>query len=315
MIRLASTTALLLAVGTAAAVPRAEARAAPSSTPAERSQTFVIEGDAALERGEHETAIDKYRAAYYGLPASQQTSYLGSIPVRNAMRAYDRLYAEAPSRVVLEQQLAFLADFLGRVEGDEGRVASIGETVVADLESKRREIERELARLAEAEMPAKPPATQPGEPELEAEETPEGDDGLAGPKPLPAEHEGTTSTAPGRPPCNCIGVGLTAAGGSLMAAGLSVGFFGLGTRISARKLVDEVNPTEEERADYLEDQDKNARNIVIVGSVILGAGVATLTAGVVHIVVRRRRSASEAKLTLVPRLGANGAGLALGGRF
>lgn len=288
---------------------------APSAQ--ERSAAFVADGDEAFERGDYEEAITKYRAAYYGLTPEQRTSYVGSIPVRNAMRAYALLLAERQDRRVLEQQLGFLTEFLESVRGTDGGVTRVGEQVVAQLEQTRAEAEQKLAALAQVVAPPPDPDDEggggdEGVPQETSGERSELDDEpefSVGPE---EEDDPLTRPAPLRP----LGLGLAIGGG--VTAGIGVGVMtGWWTvRRQARAEADatwpEGSPTYQ---DYLRAQWYRARRFLIAGTVLTGVGVAAAAAGTVILLVQRNRAADDVALGLAPALGPEGTGIQLAGRF
>ena len=118
-------------------------------TERERSQLLLAEGDTAYDDGRLDQAISKYRASYYGLSVEDQASYLGSLPVRKAMRAYEQRIAAEPDpatqRSLLQRQRVMLVEFLDAVASKQGAADEVGEDVIAELEDKRRAIEGALA--------------------------------------------------------------------------------------------------------------------------------------------------------------------------
>lgn len=274
----------------------------------ERSQAYVLEGDEALERGDYREAIAKYQAAFYGLSATERASYMGSIPVRNAMRAYDQLLQQNRDRAVVEQQLVLLRQFLDGVAGQPDAVEAIGQDVIDDLEALRQLLETELASPSEEATPVH----QPTPDEVD-------DGGLEVPEDQHQESDaGPTSDPPTARRPNWLGIGLTIGGGVVFAtgAGVSVGWWTV--RKQASEFADiepsfEMDPDARER--YLAGQEDEARKFLIAGSVLAGIGGATLIAGVTHIIVVRRRAkrrrAVSATLLVTPQT----AGFVLQSRF
>jgi hypothetical protein len=290
------------------ATPRpvlASSWAAPSASTQERSEAFVVDGDRALARGDYAEAVAKYRAAYYGLTAEQRTSYIGSIPVRNAMQAYELLLAERQDRRVLEQQLGFLAEFLESVRDRGDGVAQVGSDVIDALEETRVRAEKKLAALSQVVAPPRDPedpAIAAGEPAPKVE-----------PEPSPS-HEPIDAGPPSRP--DRLGLGLAIGGGVATGLGLGVMAGWWTVRRQAEAKADaEFGPDSGSpgRAEYLREQWYLARRYLVAGGVITGLGLATAAAGVVVILVRRGRGGGLAML--VPEVGPTGAGLRLAGRF
>lgn len=291
----------------------------------ERSQAFVIEGDEALEQGDYEEAINKYRAAYYGLSASQRISYLGSLPVRNAMRAYDLLRAGAPDQATLQQQLGFLTEFLAGVEARDDGVERVGADVVAELQRIREDLERELAARPEESGAGRPGGQpEPPEPPRESARMDELDDALTVVE-EPADEESAAMEASAGDPAedgdrtrtrDWLGIGLAIGGGAIMGVGTGVMVGRWTIRRQALTKADQTDwPSAAYRTAYLDGQDLRAQRFLIAGIVVLGVGTATLTAGVVHILMWRRARPETATLRVYPQLGTKTLGFGLSGRF
>lgn len=289
--------------------PPASARLmAPRCPPVQRSQAYVAEGDGALDRGDYQEAINKYRAAYYGLPPSERVSYVGSLSVRNAMQAFGLLFESKQDPVVLRRQLGFLNEFLDQVAAQEGGVEKVGATVIETLEGVREQVEQKLASLTKDDAP-QPEPPPPAKAE-DAEDQPPPP--VQPPAPDPARRE------PERAP-NWLGIGLTAGGGVLTAvgAGVLVGWWTVRQQAANYvELTPEYGEGTDARADYLAQQQQDAQAFRIAGSVLVSVGAATLTGGVVYLLLRRQRARrSTETLTLRPHLGPRSAGVAVGRRF
>lgn len=291
---------------------------APRVAAEDRSQAFVTDGDAAFERGDYEEAIAKYRAAYYGLDPAQRTSYLGSLPVRNAMRAYTLLIAERQDRVVLERQLAFLAEFLESVAAQDGGAEQVGAEVMAELEAVRADVQLKLARLSQVVAP--PPgavtAPTPNPADAPSQGAPPTTEAAAEPEPgaSPVAID-SLAPPPGRDP---LGLGLAIGGGVTagIGAGVMVGWWTVRRQAEAeadRVFGPDPSPARDE---YLREEWYHARRYLIAGSTIVGLGLATAATGAVLLVVRRSRgSRAGMALRLLPAVGPQGAALRLSGRF
>lgn len=293
---------------------------APASS-RERSQVLLVEGDAAAERGELDEAISKYRSAYYGLSTSDQASYVGSLPIRKAMQAYERGVARERDpkvrRALLERQRVFLDEFLDGVAARPGAADEIGKDVMDELQVIRRGIDVMLE-------PRKHDVLDPFATDDVADD--QHDRGNA------ASPSGTRSNVeptqardhavdePVASARDWLGLGLTIGGGTLLAtgSGLCVGSWTI--RKGARDLVDGGGPGyaegTEARASYLAGEDERARKLLIGGAVVAGVGLATAIAGVAHLVVHRRRHVDRAAaLHVAPLLTSTASGVVLQRRF
>lgn len=265
--------------------------------PRERSQVLLIEGDAALERGELEKAISKYTASYHGLTKGDQASYVGSLPVRKAMEAYDRSVALAldpkQRRALRARQRVLLDEFLVSVAARQGAAEEIGPEVMAELEQTLHLLDEALA-VAPAPDPSPPPEPEP-------EPTPKS----------PVE--------PVEPPRDWLGLGLTIGGGALLATGVGVSVGWWTVRNGALDLVDGGGEGFAEgtqaRVDYLARADDHARKFLVAGSVVASVGLATAIGGVVHLALHRRRHTAQTALQLAPLLAPTATGVTLHRRF
>lgn len=314
--------ALSLVLGAVLALPATTVSAHPfasavaPATPRERSQAMLAEGDAAYAKDRLEEAISKYRASYYGLPPEDQASYLGSMPVRKAMRAFDQLRSAeadpAKARALLQRQRVLLIEFLDAVAAKPGAAEEVGEDVIAELEELRRSIDQALeadAKPDEPVVPATDPTDDPAEPER-------GD-------PDPAKPAITTPplTDDPNPPRDWLGLGLIIGGSTTLVAGVGVtiGYFTI--RSGAQALVDaggdEYAPGSQAREDYLEQEHARAQPFLIAGSVVAGVGLAVAVGGVVRLVLHRRRATASktTALQLAPHVTPTAAGLTLHRRF
>jgi hypothetical protein len=306
---------LPLALGALLALPSASTLAstlAPSGR--QRSEALIAEGDADAAKGAWDEAISKYRASFYGLTPADQASYLGSLPVRKAMRAYaERITQEQDPdkrRALLERQRVLLEEFLDAVAGKPGAADEVGTEVITELEETRSSIDAEL---------------QPKTPD-----PPEGSDGGGDPPPDPDPGAATTPdstlrdspTPADEPRRDWLGLGLIIGGSTTLAAGLGVGVGWFTIRSTAEALVDAASddfpPGSDERASYLAGEEARAKKFLIAGSVVAGVGLATAIGGVVRLVVHRRRSTSSRSATayhLSPLVSATTTGLVLHRRF
>jgi hypothetical protein len=284
--------------------------AASSMAPAsarESSQDLLTEGDAAVELGDFDVAISKYRASYYRLSKADRASYLGSIPVRKAMAAFEQGVAEerdpAKRRQLLEDQRVLLAQFLLEVRARDGAAEEIGADLIAELEA----IQRANDEALEAEGHSADPSSADSPPvpvvaPLATKET----------RALPSDE-------PPASPRDPIGLGLIIGGSALLATGLGVSVGWWTVRIGARAKVDgggeRFAEGTQSRADYLDTAHEKARKFLIAGPVIAGIGLATTLAGVAHLVVHRRRSTRDMALHVTPFSSSTAGGLVLHGRF
>lgn len=284
---------------------------APRCPPIQRSQAYVVEGDEALDSGDYEEAINKYRAAYYGLPPNQRVSYVGSLSVRNAMQAFSLQFDKEQDPAVLEQQLGFVNEFLMSVQAQAGGKERVGAEIVETLEEARDKAEQTLASLTEQDEPAEP-ACEPGTDAAEDTRAQQ-DEGTAS-----AGSADDATAGPRRSP-NWLGIGLTAGGGILtgVGAGVLVGWWTV--RQQASNYVD-LTPGYEEGTDarnsYLDAQRKDAQSFRIAGAVLVSVGLASVTGGVVYLLLGRQqgRRGSET-LTMRPSVLPRGAGLLMERRF
>jgi hypothetical protein len=310
-----SRAALLLALGASLALPPAPALASTlafaPSTARQQSERLLAEGDAALAKERWDEAISKYRASYYGLPTEDHASYLGSLPVRKAMRAYTERVAQEQDpgkrRSLLQRQRVLLEEFLDAVAAKPGATDEVGPEVIAELEETRRSIDAELD-------PPKP--IEPTEPTTPTNPFPEGDDDPDDPG------DTKTITDDAKPPRDWLGLGLVIGGSTLLVTGIGVSVGRWTIRSGAQDEYDadpNCAPGSEGHLTclaYLETEEARAKKFLIAGSVVAGVGLATAIAGVVHIVIHRKRSSSRATaLRVAPVLSPTAAGLSLGGRF
>lgn len=300
-----------LVPGDAAAAPRK-----PKSG-LDRSYAFVAEGDAAFDRGDYDEAIAKYSAAYYVLTSEERASYAGSIPVRNAMRAYDRQVAQDLGRILLDRQLGFVTEYLETVKDHPDVPNPPTPEIIAELEDKRRKIEKKIAELSAVAAPddedsdaseddgAPAPVT-----ETDPEPSPSTD-----PTPTPEGNDTEATLPPDGPRPSKVGIALAASGGVLVGLGAGV-FAGWWTvRNQAPGLADMEPGYEEgtmERETYLQREEDRARRYLVSGAVVMGVGVAVAATGVALILKNRR---SPRPLSLDPSFAPGHAGLALHGRF
>lgn len=288
------------------------AEAAPTKAPSglERSQGFVTEGDEAMEREDYREAIAKYNAAYYGLDTSERVSYMGSLPVRKAMRAYERLAAQEPRehvKAVLEAQLALVTNFLTSVRSLPSSAELVDAEVLTELEAVRVRVEEEINALS-PEMP--PPETNGTETDgTETDETET--DGIQTPVDTPPSN-------PASPRQRKLGIGLAVGGAAGVVAG-GVAMVGWWTVPPQAERYANTTPGYEEgtdaRASYLEREDGRKLQYLVSGAVIAGIGAAIATTGVVLVVKHRRRPSDRAAWQVAPALGPSRAGLMVAGRF
>ena len=283
-------------------------------TERERSQLLLAEGDTAYDDGRLDQAISKYRASYYGLSVEDQASYLGSLPVRKAMRAYEQRIAAEPDpatqRSLLQRQRVMLVEFLDAVASKQGAADEVGEDVIAELEDKRRAIEGALAG-PKTDFPDDP---GPRPPANDGAET----NPIEPAEPIPADDPRPPRAPPSR---DWLGLGLVIGGGTtiLVGAGVTIGYFTI--QSGAEALVNagggDYAPGTQRREDYLAGEQARARPFLIAGSVVAGVGLAVAVSGTVRLVLHRRRSTMDtaAASALTPILTPSTAGLAFHRRF
>ncbi|MCH9681162.1 MAG: hypothetical protein K0V04_07005 [Deltaproteobacteria bacterium] len=294
---------------------RADAAPRRGSSELERSQAFVSEGDALLEQGEYNEAIAKYRAAYYGLTPEERASYMGSIPIRKGMRAYDLLVAQEQSRAVLERQLALVTEFLESIKNRPDGKAKVGPTIIAELEASRSAVEKKIAAMSEVAAPSTDEPPEDPAPALVEEPAPTQTPTEPDPSPDTRRSDGAIDEPPPSGP-STLGIALAASGGALMAVGAGVLVGNWTVPAQAERFANEEPGYEtgtQERVNYIADQDDRARRFLISGSVVLGIGTAVTIGGVVQIIMHRRRSPSN--IALAPALSPRHAGLTVRGRF
>jgi len=306
---------LSLALGALIALPSAPAFAvtlAPSGR--ERSEALLAEGDADSAKGEWEEAISKYRASYYGLTRADQASYLGSLPVRKAMRAYGERIAQSQDpvkrRALLQRQRVLLDEFLDAVATKPGAAEEVGEDVIAELEATRSSIDAAL------EPPSKVPEPTPAEPPHEPSTS-------SDPPPPQLEQSSadtsSTSIDTPKPPRDWVGLGLVIGGSVALGTGLGV-FMGRWTILDdAHAKVDSggdpYGPGTDLRASYLAEEEARAQKFLIAGSVVAGVGLATAIGGAVRLLVHRHRSTRATALHVAPLLAPTTAGVVFHRRF
>jgi hypothetical protein len=327
---------LSLVLGAWLALPPIHAHAMAAPSPRQRSELSLIDGDAALERGDFDDAISKYRAAYYSLAPSEQASYLGAMPVRNAMRAYEQRVVQEQDpekrRRVRQRQREFLSEFLDAVNGREGAAKEVGQDVFAELEANLKAIDSELGQEQteqETTDPTEPPVPDPPgggttvPPDSRAVDPP--DNGTADPDSLKGASGGDDSN-PGTPGPGAskasrdwLGLGLVIGGGTLLGTGFGVSAGWWTIRNLAPAKADEGGELFAEgtaaRAEYLAGENIRARHYLIAGTVVAGVGLATTIAGAVHIARHRRRANQATAMHFVPLFGPSVAGLAFHRRF
>ena len=273
-------------------------------TPMARSRALTIEGDAALEGGRYHEAAAKYRAAYYGLPEDERGSYLGSLPVRGAVRAFDSVPEQEQSDAVLLRQLVFVNEFLDAAAANVGTAPPVGEEVLAELEKVRDDLEQRLGSRQEDGH-----ADEECDESLQAEPTAE-----SGPV---AGQAGRRTDSASRAERGWLGIGL-ATGGGLMA-GTGVGLL-IGSAVVRRRAeqVAGSNPALLDNPDarqvFEEREASRSRRLVLAGSVSLGVGLAAAAAGATLLVIRGRNAGNRG-VALLPRVDSQQPGLLLSGRF
>lgn len=311
---------LSLALGALLALPPGGASAtALAPNPRQRSESLLAEGDAAASKQRWDEAISKYRASYYGLPPEDQASYLGSLPVRQAMRAYDQRVAqerdEGKRRALLRRQRVLLEEFLDAVAAKRGAAEEVGADVIAELEQLRRSIDEALdgpPKADHSEADPEPESTDEIEPDdEEATSAPTDPAGPVSPEPAPA------SDSP-RPPRDWLGLGLVIGGSALLVTGVGVSVGWWTIRNTAQENVDaggaDFAEGTQARAKYLADEEARAKQFLIGGSVVAGVGLAAALGGVIHLALHRR-SASSGSTALLPVLSPTAAGFVLKRRF
>lgn len=282
----------------------------------QQSERLLNEGDAAAAKERWDEAISKYRASYYGLPPEDHASYLGSLTVRQAMRAYAKRVAQeqdpAKRRSLLERQRVLLEEFLDAVAAKPGASAELGPDVIAELEETRRSIDAALAPPKDDEPTedvGPEPPTDPADPSTEANED-------------PVDPGGTTAPDGPKPPRDWLGLGLVIGGSTLLATGMGVSVGWWTIRSGAQDEYDDDEncaPGSEGHLtclDYLEEEEARAKKFLIAGSVVAGVGLAAAIAGVVHVVIHRKRTSPRATaLRISPVLSPTTAGVVLQRRF
>lgn len=312
---------LVLAALVALSPTAAPAGTLAPASPRERSQLLLVEGDAAAERGELDEAISKYRSAYYGLSTSDQTSYLGSLPIRKAMQAYERSVARERDpkarRRLLERQRGFLDEFLDGVAARPGAADEIGTDVMAELQVIRRGID---VMLEPGKQDVLDPFATDDEPAGERDRGNATSPPGTRSKVEPTQARDPAVDEPVEPARDWLGLGLTIGGSTLLAtgSGLCVGSWTI--RKGARDLVDGGGSGyaegTEARASYLAGEDERARKFLIAGAVVAGVGLATAVAGAAHLVLHRRHHVDRAAaLHVAPWLTSTATGVVLQRRF
>lgn len=314
MILSSSRTARALLLGAVLAFPPATAAAHPfvtavlAPTARERSQLLLAEGEAAYAKEHLEEAISKYRASYYGLSPDDQASYLGSLPVRKAMRSYDQLIASEQDpvrrRALLQSQRLLLGEFLDAVANKEGAAEEVGEDVIAELEEKRRSLDEVLDGVPKPSDPEPSPS-----PPLKPEVSPR--------NPEPPTKPPITDQPPSpKRKRDWLGLGLVIGGGTTLLAGGGVSIGYVSIRNGANATVrDAMGDPDDDKA-YLDREYARAKKYLIAGSVIGGVGLAVVVGGAVRLALHRRRtSKDDTTLRLAPVLTPTTAGLTVHRRF
>ncbi|MCX4247304.1 hypothetical protein [Paraliomyxa miuraensis] len=315
MLRSLARVALSLVLGASLVLPTASA-----STPRERSQTLLAEGDTAYASDRLDDAISKYRASYYSLEPDDQADYLGSLPLRKAMRAFSQLVdAEqdpARRRALRQRQRVMLEEFLDAVSRKPGAAENVGEDVIGELEELRRSIEQELAGPTTPVDPAAAGTSDEAATQSQPTSGTSTHDEQSSQD--PAQRSGARPDRTGSR--DWLGLGLVIGGGTTLAAGVGVtiGYFTI--RRGALETVDGGGPEfadgTQARTEYLDDEYARAKNFLIAGSVVGGVGLAVAIGGAVRLAVHRRRSSSAATaMQLSPMLTPTTAGLAVHRRF
>ncbi|MEX1364475.1 MAG: hypothetical protein AB1Z98_15220 [Nannocystaceae bacterium] len=276
---------------------------------------MVVEGDAAYANGQLEVAISKYRASYYGLSPEDQASYLGSLPVRKAMRAYEQLIASEPDperqRALRLRLRLLVVEFLDAIAGKEGVAEEVGEDVITELEEKRSSIDEALAEpMAEDSDAPNPPASLVDEPTVDEVPEERGSGDEQDQQHLPS------LPAPG-PKLDWLGIGLVLGGSTALMAGggVSIGYFNIRADADAQVAASD-DPDSDDAQGYLQRQYAKARKFLIAGSVVGGVGIAVVVGGVVRLALHRRHARRDATAsTLAPLLTPTAAGLTLQRRF
>lgn len=306
---------LPLVVGGLLAVPSTAALAlgpAPATKGArQRSELFLAEGDAASAAERWEEAISKYRASYYGLPPEDQGLYLGSLPVRKAMRAYEKRIAQEqdPNKqhALRQRQLVLLDEFLDAMAAEPNAGQAVGDDVIAELQQTHASLEDTLAQTEDTEPPPEATTTAP--------------DALPPPKIVETSPTCPPPTTDGpRAQRDWLGLGLVIGGSTTLAAGLGVSVAWFTIRANAQQLADAGGSDFAEgtgaREDYLDGEYARAQKFIIAGSIVAGVGLGTLIGGVTRLVVHRRRATADATALYVsPLLGSGMAGLFVRRRF
>ncbi len=300
-------TALTLAL--ALATPATSAEAAPKRKTGATSEDPIEQGEEALARKDYEEAIAKFNAAYYGLPTDERASYVGSIPVRKAMEAYELWFAEAQDPAILQRQLALVKEFLKSVESSPEGVDQVGKEVVSELQAVRDAVEKKLADISSPTIVEPEPKPEPEPDEVKPEPDPKG---------TPATNGTTGDDLPDpRPARSRVGIGLAAAGGVVLGTGAGVMAGWWTVRNQATEYADNEPGYEEgtpERAAYLRREEDRARKYLISGTVVMGVGAAVAVTGVVLIALHGRRG-KQTPVAFAPQFDPHHAGFAISGRF
>jgi hypothetical protein len=284
------------------------ARYSSAPTPTQRAERLIEEGDAARDKGNHEEAANKYRAAYYSLPLADRMSFIGSLAVRSAMTAFQHVHEAKPDDLVLERQIVLATEFLVSVDALGSGATAVDAADVEEVEKARASAKEKLP-ASEGTSETCPPASK-APVDVAADET---DDRKKDP-PLTRIEPVRNERKP-----NWLGIGLLAGGG--VAAGVGAGILaGWWTvRREASNYV-ELAPGYEEgteaRASYLAQQEEQAQTFRIAGAVLVSVGAAAAAGGLVYVLLRRGGDKqSKPQTAMVPSVGFHGAGVVLSRRF
>jgi hypothetical protein len=299
-----------------ATVVRATGMVAPKSP--QRNEQLLIDGEVAFERGDFPEAILKYRAAYYSFGTQERASYMGSIPVRRAMQAYEQQLAKEQEpnarRRLLRDQRELIDEFLDAVRSHEGAAEQVGLEDVAELEATGVTIDRELEG---GQTPPEKPPVMP----VDAEEPRIAVGNSGGSAPTPRAGPGTRPggadpTKDGRR--DWVGLGMVIGGSVVLGAGVGVSA-GRWTIINqAEAEAERVRAGGQYTTDpidqYIGAQHRDGLKYLVAGSVVAGVGLVTVVGGVIHLKVRRRGNGRTTAMRVAPLLG-RGVGVVVHRRF
>ncbi len=260
-------------------------------------ELLLNEGDRAAGQGDVRRALAKYHMAYDVMSPAQRLDLSGGHVASKIMSAYETLWTEQRDPELLGEQLKFVEE---RIEtAREHPDAGID---VQALEERKVIVEQRLAPFTVVSSPpeAAREVPPPGEAESGTIDEPE-QRGPSDPTTVPPHQE----EGPGRAGRDRrVSIGLLASGGTVAAVGAGL-LIGGGATIAAgqgrvadaaAQGVEHLEEGRPEREEYLTDNRRHALPALISGGVLLGVGLAVLTAGVVQ-VTRHRKTRSKVSLS------------------